>query len=366
MKIIIVQENLKNALLVVSKAVATSSTLPILGNVLLKTDSGLLKISATNLEISISERVRCKIESDGAVCLPARLLMEVVSSMPGLPVTLEVVAQGLSITAEKYHTILKTVPTEDFPVINDTFPENHFSLLARQLKPALEGVLFATSTNETQVELTGVYMARESAQVVFAATDRYRLAESKIAIPENKAVAKLSVIIPSRACVELVRALANAETVNVGIGENQGVFAVGETVITTRLIDGQYPEYEAIVPKEFSVKITTNRQELSSALKAVAVFARGSSGVQVSYVEAEGLLKLSARSQDAGEGEVEVQAKIVGSTDTILFNHKYLLDMLNFLTGEEVEVKLNSPAAPVIFSNPQEVGYIYLVMPIKS
>lgn len=363
-----VQENLKNALAVCSRAVATSSTLAILGNVLLKTQNGLLKISATNLEIGISQLVRCKVEEEGVVCLPARLLVEVVNNLPGEPVTLETVAEGLQLSVGKYRTVLKTVPAEDFPVINDALGEDTLSLPSQDFFHALEGVLFAVSTNETQIELCGVYMARSSSnEIVLAGTDRYRLAESKVVLKAmGQIFPNISIVIPSRAASEVLRLLHNSNTeFKVSIGDNQAVFSVDETIITTRLVDAQYPEYEAIIPREFTVSITTSRTELMSALKAVSVFAKGASGISVAYSQSGGLV-LSARSQDAGEGVVEVAAEVSGAEDTILFNHKYLLDMLQFLTSQNVHIKLNNPTTPVILQSPDDKSYMYLVMPIKT
>lgn len=365
MKAVVVQENLRAALSVVSRAVATSSTLPILSNVLLKTEKGMLKISATNLEISISQLVRCKVETEGAVCLPARLLSEIVSNLPNEPITLESGQDGLRLSVGKYKTVVKTVAAEDFPVLSDTLPGKLVQFSMGALKKALEGVLFAVSSNETQAELCGVNFSLEEKKLVLAGTDRYRLAESSVGLSKASAENGLSAIIPARAVAEVVKSIANATgEVEMGVGDNQAVFVVGETIITTRLVEGQYPEYGAIIPKDFSTTIILNRAQFLAALKAVSVFARGVSGVEFVYADAS--VTLAAKSQDAGEGTVEVPAAVEGTPDTILFNHKYLLDVLQYLTTENIEIKLNNPGSPVIFRGKDEPGYTYLVMPIKS
>lgn len=366
MKIIIVQENLKSALVVCGRAVGNSSSLPVLGNLLLGTQDGMLKISATNLEIGITQKVRCKVESDGSVSLPAKLLTEVVSSLPQGPITLESTTDGLKVVAGKFRTTLKTVSPEDFPMVNDKVPEKNFSVPTEGFKRGLERVVFSVSTNETQAELCGVNIVSKTGELVITGTDRYRLAESKLIIPETKNYPLFSIIVPSRAVMEVLKVLHdNVKEVCVGVADNQAIFLVGETVITTRLVDGQYPEYEAIIPKEFSVTITANKHDLLAALKTVAVFAKSSSGVSVSY-EADKDLVFSAKSQDTGEGTVEVSATVEGRSDTVLFNHKYLLDMLPFLTSEDVCIKLNNPSAPVVFSGVDDKNYLYLVMPIKT
>lgn len=367
MKLIVVQENLKAALSVCSRAIAASGSLAILGNVLLKTEQGMLRIVATNLEISISELVRCKVENEGVVCLSARLLNEVVAHLPNEPVTLEAAPDGLILSVGKYRTVLKTVSAEDFPVVSNELPQQHFDLPAKDMATALEGVLFSVSTNETQAELCGVYMAVKENELVLAGTDRYRLAESRVALLRAESVPRFSVIVPSRASGEVLRLLHNnAETVTVGITDSQAVFSMGEITVTTRLVDGQYPEYEAIVPRDFRVGITVGREDLAAALKAVAVFAKGSSGVAVLYKQDGSGLVVSARSSEAGEGVVEVAAEVAGESDTVLFNHKYVLDMLQFLTSSAVTIKLNNPASPVVFSDAGNPRYVYLVMPIKT
>jgi DNA polymerase-3 subunit beta len=325
----------------------------------------MLKISATNLEISISQLVRCKVETEGVVCLPARLLTEIVSNLPNDPITIESGVDGLKLSVGKYKTAIKTVLAEDFPVLSDNLPDKLVKFESAALKKALEGVLFAVSSNETQAELCGVNFNLEQEKLTLAGTDRYRLAESVVALPQPLSVGGWSAIIPARAVSEVVKAVTNNDgVVEMGVGDNQAVFVVGETIITTRLVEGQYPEYGAIIPKDFSTTITLGRTQFLAALRAVSVFARGVSGVEFVYGAAA--VTLSAKSQDAGEGVVEVQAAVTGTSDTVLFNHKYLLDVLQYLTAESVEIKLNNPGSPVIFKGMDEPGYTYLVMPIKS
>ncbi len=368
MKIIIVQENLKNALGICSRAVSSSSTLAILGSVLLKTQSGMLKISSTNLEIGISELVRCKVEEEGSVCLPAKLLNEVVSSLPAEPVTLEVVEGGLRLSAGKFRTTLKTVPTEDFPRIADALPAEVVSMPSVALSKALDGVLFSVSTNETQSELCGVSVISKGQSLVVAATDRYRLSEYTVVTGSDKPAPTISVIFPTRAVAEVVRLLHANEGTDVvfGVAENQAVFTIGNTTVSTRLVDGQFPEYEAIIPKDFLVTIEAGKQECIAALRAVSVFSKGAVGVSFQYDEDEQNIHFAAQSQDAGEGAVDVEAKISGGSGTALFNPRYLLDVLQFLTSGSVRVKLNSPTSAVVFEDPEDKQYRYLVMPIKT
>lgn len=328
----------------------------------------MLQMSSTNLEIGIAELVRCKVEDEGAVCVPARLLNEVVASLPAEPVTLAVEDGGVRLSAGKFRTTLKTVPLDDFPQVVESVPDQAVSLPAAAIARAIEGVLFAVSTNETQVELCGVSFAVKHEGLVVAATDRYRLAEYVVPIPGDKTVPLMRAIFPTRAMAEVVRSLHALENGDVllGVQENQAVFGVGNTTISTRMIDGQFPEYEAIIPKDFVVQVEAPRQECVAALRAVSVFSKGAAGVSVAYSEDEQQLLFSARSQDAGEGVVEMGATVTGGSDTALFNPRYVLDVMQFLTSQNVRIKLNSPTSAVIFEGPDDPNYRYLVMPIKT
>ncbi len=364
MKVICTQENLKNGLQTVSRIITTSNTLPILNNVLLKTEHGLLTLSATNLEIGITTQIRCKVEIDGAVCLPAKTLSDLVSSLPNSTITLEVENNGVSIKTDRYFTLLKSLPSEDFPLI----PKIEEGLVIRigpeTLKSAFEQVIFAVSTNETQPEISGVYVLPGTDSLKLVATDRYRLAEKTLAI---KTSGSSGVIIPHRAAAELSRIMANTKVeVEITITENQVAMVVGETHLVSRLIDGQYVDYEQIVPTSFNTEVIVSKNQLANALKTTGIFSGGVQSVRLEFISENQTIKVASGAQELGESTVEVPCEIHGPDGVVIFNHRYILDCLQVIPEDEILFKFINDVSPAVITPKTKQDYRYLVMPIKS
>lgn len=367
MKIIILQENLKEALTACGKAVASSSSLPILNSFLLRTKNGMLEVIATNLEMSVSHSARCKIEEDGEVCLQARSFQDLVASLGNEPITLYLQGNSLKLESGNVKTSLNTFQAQDFPNPATTSNSLNVSVESQNLARALHGTLFAVSTNETQAELCGVYVEALDGELVFAGTNRYRLAEMKVKIGGVVSSGLGKAILPARVVSELVR-FSDAFTgqIKIGFGEGSLVAEIGNTKLTSRLIDGQYPDYKAIIPQNFKETIVLERSSFVSALKTMGVFARTGEGLKFSYSSASGNVSLSASSVDSGAGSVEVEAKISGSEGEVLFNYKYLFDVFAYLNSDKVTVSLNDNQSPVVVKPVGDESYMYLIMPIKT
>lgn len=364
MKIICTQENLRTGLSTVSRIITSSNTLPILNNLLLKTENGLLKVSSTNLEISIHTIVRCKVEDPGEVCVPAKIFSDLVNTLPNRNITLTAGEGVLKVEVEKHSASVKTLPSDDFPSIPAVDSGNKITFASSVLKGSLEEVVFAASHNETQPEISGVLIKPAKTGCTFVATDRYRLAERKLSMsaPDTG-----QVIVPLRTSLEIIKSLASGpETVDMVLGENQILFDVGDTQIISRVIDGQYPDYEQIIPNQFGTTVYINRLELLGALKTSSIFSQGSNSVRLEVDESGSQIIISSGSQDVGESTVAVAAEISGPGVSVLFNHRYILDMLNASSAERMLVKINSDSLPVVFSEDNNSEYLYLVMPIKN
>lgn len=365
MKITCTQENLKTGLQSVSRIIGNSNTLPILNNLLLKTENGLLKIVSTNLEISIYTTIRCKVEEVGEACVPAKTLTDLVSTLPSKNVCLEVVGSSLKVTSEKYNAQIKILPSEDFPSVPLVESQTSFVARAGELKFALQEVLFAASVNETQPEISGVLFKGTDAGCMFVATDRYRLAEKKVV--SNKLAFAGMFILPLKTVHELNKTLNNPDAeVVVSVGENQVQFAVEDTQIISRVIDGQYPEYEHIIPKEFGITVEVKKNDFQNALKASNVFSSGTNSIKLLVSENSQELVVSSGNQELGESTIEVPAKVVGGDVAILFNYRYVMDMLSNVDAIDIVVKINNDALPVVFNKLGVTDYLYLVMPIKN
>jgi DNA polymerase-3 subunit beta len=365
MHVICTQENLRNGLQIVSRIISGSNTLPILNNVLLKTENGLLKISATNLELAINTYIRCKVEEEGSVCVPAKTITDLISSLPSTNISLKKNEGVVLLETENYKTSIHSLPTEEFPLIPTIEKTAELIFSAPVLKQALESVVFAASTSETQPEISGILLKQSGQGVVFVATDRYRLAEhtSNVTIQGNFK----DMIIPHKAAGEIMRLIGQGTGESkIQVSDNQISFVSDDTTVISRLIDGQYPGYTAIIPTEFNTVVTTNMKALLQALKTSGIFSRATNSVVISCDSGTQKLIVRASSSDVGESMVEIPSEIKGPDTTITFNYRYVTDALQILSGDEVELRVVSDAAPVIIAPKNNPHYLYLVMPIKS
>jgi len=366
MKVICTQENLKLGLSTVGRIISSSHTLPILNNVLLKTENGLLKISSTNLEIAITNSIRCKVEEDGVLTVSGKTLTDLVNNLPNKNITLQSKDRQLFVEAENYHTNIKTLPAEEFPLIPEVEGKNVLKLEAQELKNTLDQVLFAASTNQTQPEISGVLFAGEKGGLRLAATDRYRLAEKKMPVMGGSEES-LEVIVPQKTCLELSRIIGNQKgTVEMQFSETQMAVNFNEVLVISRLVDGQYPDYRQIIPTVFATTAATEKNALINALRAVAIFGQNGNSVNVVFSKDNQQIVLTSESPELGKSLVELSAKIEGKGGSLVLNYHYLLDCLGGMNSQNVIVKMTDDNSPSLVVPEDKNDYIYLVMPIKS
>ncbi|MEK7617984.1 MAG: DNA polymerase III subunit beta [Patescibacteria group bacterium] len=359
MKIICTQENLHSGLGIAVKIISANNTLPILNNILLKTENGQLKISSTNLEVAINTKIRCKIEEQGQITVGGKTLNELINTLPNENLELYTDKNNLVIKTESQEFKIKTLPVEEFPLIPETQSNNTTSFEQEKLKQAINQVVFSASQNQTQPEISGIYLSLKGGEARFAATDRYRLAEAII-----PAEGLAEVIIPQKTTLEVARILSlRPEKVEVGFSENQIFFTIGQTDVISRLVDGQYPDYKNIIPDNFNSTMVVEKNKLQNALKANALFSQNSSSVRMAF--AGGKLTISSESEGLGSGIVDIQAKVEGEEGSLLLNFKYVLDFLAQLQGGSVVIKVVNDTSPAVFVPEGRSDYLYLVMPIK-
>ncbi len=364
MKLIVTKDNLKKGLFLVSRVVGIGNPLQVLNNILIKTDQGRVKLSSTNLEIGVNTWVGGKIDEEGSLTVPARLINDYVNNLPTDKVILQNKENTLTVESDNYHTNIKGLSADDFPLIPQVSDEAFAKIDGAEFREALAETIWATAQNETQPEISGVYMAFEDDKLRVAATDRYRLAE-RIAVLKESVKSTRDAIIPFRTITELYKILATGSgEVGIYFSETQVLFKFDETELISRLIDGQYPDYRQIIPKEYKTEAVVGREELLHAIKATALFASESNNIQLAVSEKEGIT-VSASSAAAGENTTKVSAKILGSDNNAVFNFKYLLDCLNNLTEKNVVLKLISDSSPAQVTPEGRTNYTYIVMPIK-
>jgi DNA polymerase-3 subunit beta len=368
-KLSVMQENLARGLSVVSRAVSNRSTLPVLANVLLKTEDAGLKLTATNLEIGITYWVPGKIESDGATTVPAKLLTDLVNSLPaGDRVDLSLQGDTLHLQCGRFETHIKGIDADEFPAIGAAGERPTTRIAQNVLRRALAETAFAAASDEARPILTGVLARFEGDQLTFAAADNYRIAVKTIPILD--AVPQTSVVIPARALNELARVLADVDDpveVVLAAGRNQVLFHLDGIDLVSRLIDGQFPNYQQIVPTSHSTRAVLDREELLRAVRPAALIAHESANIVKLQIGAEGEPGITvSASAEVGDHVGQVEAAVEGDGTTIAFNARYLADVLTNVAAEQFALELNGPLSPGVFKPVGDDHYIHVVMPVRT
>jgi len=368
MKISCTQENLTRGLNIINHLAVKNANLPILNNVLVKTKEGGITLSATNLEIGINCSVRSKIEQEGVFTVPAGLLTNFVSLLNNEEkVDIELINKELIIRSGNQETKIKGEDASDFPLIPEVPREEKYLTKTQDLKEALSQVVFATSLDETRIEISGILFNFNKNGLTLAATDSYRLAEKKIASQEKSKERQL--IIPQRTAAELLRILAvvNSEEVQIFTNENQILFIMDQVEVVSRLIEGNYPDYTQIIPKDSKTTIIVTKSELIKVVKRAALFSKtGINDVNLEFNTEKQKIIIKAASSQLGENSNQQEAVIKGDNNNIVFNYRYLLDGLNNISGEKIIIKISDSSNPGVFQGEEAEDYLYIIMPIKQ
>ncbi len=369
MKLSVMQENLARGLQIVSRAVSTRSTLPVLANVLLRTEDAGLKLTATNLEIGMTYWVPGKIEADGAITVPARLLTDLVNSLPGSErVDLELQAHDtLLLRAGRFETRLKGIDAEEFPAIPTAGERPTTRIAQRVLRQALAETAFAAATDEARPILTGVLARFEGDRLTLAAADNYRIAVKTI--PVLDPVPDTSLVIPARSLHELSRILADVEDpldLVLSPSRNQVLFHLEGVDLVSRLIDGQFPNYQQVLPQGHTTRAEVDREELLKAVRLAGLIASSSANIVKLQVggEAEGVTVTAVA--DVGDNRGQVEASVEGDGTAIAFNARYLSDVLQNVAVERFSIELNGPLSPGVFRPVDGSEYVHVVMPVRT
>ena len=364
------QENLARGLSVVSRAVSNRSTLPVLANVLLKTEDAGLKLTATNLEIGITYWVPGKIESDGATSVPARLLTDLVNSLPGgEPIDLELGdGETLHIRSGRFESNIKGISADDFPTVQTAGERPVTRIPQNVLRHALDETAFAAASDEARPILTGVLARFEGDQLTLAAADNYRIAVKTITILDP--VEETSVVIPARALHELSRVLTDTDdpvSVVLAHARNQILFHLEGVDLVSRLIDGQYPNYQSVLPASHSTRAVLDREELLRAVRPAALIAHESANIVKLGVGLDGDpgITVSANAE-VGDHVGRIEAEVEGDGTTIAFNARFLADVLTNVDADQFALELNGPLSPGVFKPVGDDRYVHVVMPLRT
>lgn len=374
MKLSCLQENLKRGLAIVGHAVAGKSTLPVLSNILLATDDGRLKLAATNLEIGITCWIGAKIEDEGAVTVPAKLLSDVIGGLPNDKVAIELDSrtQTIGLKCARYEASIKGIEADEFPVIptiSEAQPTASFP--PDLLRETIEQVAFAAASDDTRPVLAGVLMRLRGKSATFAAADGFRLALRTIELPEPVAEPH-EVIIPARALIELARIIGDAEgnvEITVTPSGGQVLFHTESTDLVSRLIEGRYPDIERIIPASFITRTVLETQELAKAVKLASFFASASSNIVRLTIESggdlsPGKLTISANAAEVGENKGVLDGMVHGEGGQIALNVKFLSEALAAIKTPQIALETQTPQNPGVFKPVGGEGYVHIVMPM--
>jgi DNA polymerase-3 subunit beta len=374
MRFISLQENLKRGLSIVGHVTSKNINLPILNNILIKAEDGNIELISTNLEIGIVHQVRGKIEVDGQFTVDAKLISEYVNLLSnGEKVKVEEKDNELKIECGNYKTKIKGEPAKEFPLIPTVPRTGFYSCKSDVLKKALNSVVFAVSSSENRIELTGVLFSFEKNKLSLAATDSYRLAERELEVVANDMIGEQKIIVPAKTVQELLRVLNNLEAGELGedqeikfyLTDNQILFTVDSVELISRLINGHYPDYKQIIPAKSQTDILVERTELLRAVKAAALFSK--TGINdITLLFSKNKLMVSSFSGTSGESQIELEAEVKGDDNEVTINYRYLLDGLNNLEGDMVRLNVLNNTTPCVLRPEKDNNYLYIVMPIRQ
>jgi DNA polymerase-3 subunit beta len=384
MKLTCTQEKFKKAILNAERVVSKQNTLPILNNILFETENGILKISATNLEIGVSSQLGVKIEEEGKITIPAKLIGNFINNLPsGENIQIETDDQNLKIKSGLSKAVIKGLLADDFPLLPRKNSDYVLTVSSIRLKNIINRVISCVAFNETRQELTGVNLIFTEKELYFASTDSFRLVETKLVLEEKNIKQnyldfiskKESIIIPASTLSEIARIINNEteEDVNIAIEDGQIFFEINSVNIVSRLINGKYPEYKHIMPKEFKTRIVGEKSGIQGAVRMSSVFSKTKNSEIVFKIDSEAnKFFIEAKSVECGENSTELAVDIVGPSQEVVFNAKYLLDGINIIGTSKLAILLNSESSPVAIKEIDEKTgevleeYIYIVMPIKG
>jgi DNA polymerase-3 subunit beta len=356
------KDELAQALGVVARALSTRSSVQILSGILLEARSGELRLAATDMELSLRATLQAQVDGDGAIVVPGKTLVDIARLLPGEEVVVEhrPAESVVHVTSGSASYTLHTYNPEDFPRLPEVDAVSTFAVERESLLDTIARVARAASRDESRPVLTGVLVQFGDGKLVMAATDSYRLAVKQTGL-DGKTPA-LEAIVPGRALQELARIASAGDEVEIGVQENQVLFSTEGVWLTTRRIDGQFPNYRQLLPESFEHELTLPRAELLDVIRRAAVMIQRSTPLQLRF--AEGELTVLARTHEVGESKESLPIAFTGEALEIGFNVDFLRDGLELIDGDDVRVKLISPLRPAVLQGEGD-DFTYLVMPIR-
>lgn len=367
MNFTVLRDKFQKALQTVGRAVNSRSPLPVLSNVLIKTEKGRIKVTASDLQINISSWIGAKVDEDGEITVPAKVLTEFVNQVTGEKIEANLEGAVLKVQTEKAKASFSGIPATEFPQIDVYSDGVKLKMKSTYLIDAVSHIQFAAAVDESRPILTGIYFKLEQGELILAGTDGYRMAEYKMKVDADSKE-DVTCVVPAKALSDIIKSFgASSEELEILINKERNVFVIkGEDLeAQLRMLDGEYPDYEAVVPTEFTGEIKIEKSELLSGIKLASIFTR-EAGNSVKIVANSDGVETKSQPTEAGSNMTKLNAEYEGEDIEITFNAKYLLDFLTNIEDSELTFKLSGPLKPGLFKIADKENYFFLAMPMKA
>lgn len=366
MKIECSKENLLNGISIAEKSTGKNLTLPVLGCILIESKKNIVTIRATNLDLGIEIKIPSNVIENGIVAVPGNILYSSISAIySGSKVILELIKNNLIISTNNSRTLINSYPHSDFPTLPTVDKKNSFEIKASTFLKGLEAVWYSSSTSTIKPELSSVYIYTNDKKILFVGTDSFRLSEKKLI---HKNIQEFDpILIPIRNVPEIIKVLEylDEDSVEIALNENQISFTTDKIYLTSRLIDGTFPDYKQIIPKKHSTEVILLKQDLINVLKKINIFSDKFNQVKFYISTTKKKFTLHTKNNDVGETTEIVQAAITGEDLDINFNHRYINDCLQSITSDSISLSFDGVGKPVVISGVSDPSYLYLVMPMN-
>lgn len=365
MKIQVLQENLLKILTKAGRIITTKTQLPVLQNLLLESHDNWLSVTSTNMETTIVTAIAVKEERSGKACVSAKLLTELVTSLPAETITLTEDNAALTVSAPRSKSVLTGMPPGEYPIVDMNQSGDAMTVDAALFKQILSQTAFAAATDEGRPLLTGIKVKPVDGGTVFAATDGYRLSVKQV---DRKMKTLTDAVVPARTMLEVAKIAGedkDVEKITIGkTKEGQLLFVIGETRVATRKIDGEYPDFERIIPKNHTTQADIEKSAMVLAVKSAAIFARDNANI-VKLAFSDSGLVISANAPQVGSNTLDVDAAVTGDGGEIAFNSRFLLELLSNFPGEKVVFQMTGSLNPGVFLSPQDPSFTHIIMPVR-
>lgn len=369
MKIAVLQKEFSKTLNHTTRFVAQRAQLPILSNIKIETNKARLVVSATNLEMSIAASIGAKVEEDGEIAVPARVFSELVSSLSSEKLEISTKGEVVSLSGENFKGTVSGINTADFPEIPSS-AKVQSTISSDSFVSAVTQIIFSVSLELARPALAGVLLIFDENKLSMVSSDGFRLSRKTIQIKnEDKALHGAKIIVPKAVLSEVVRLVSSEKEIGFSFDEKerQVLFSLPDSgiVIASRLVEGEYPPFEKIIPQNSATTVSVDKKDLFGAVKTASIFARDGANTATLHIEDDALV-VSAESARAGKQETSMPAKVTGPGIDMLFNYRYLEEFLSAIKGDSILMKFNSATSAGVFLDASDENYLHLIMPVKS